>query len=696
MTNENRPYNLLVPIKLPIEKLDTWGKAYADLAARIGAELFIIVNNVFGDRAEFLKRMDELKLKVDFFRKRGVSVGAWLCPTTGHEGMGLTIGKEGESFTRREVLDCSSGKARLIRQAFCPLDDGFVRDFAWKMGELCKTGVTRSLFEDDLRLSGPPITKIACCCKLHMDAYAKRLGRAVELDGLRDLIYENRDLRYRREWMELKRETMTSFLRALREEVDKYNPDFRIGISASRLNYDIDGATVQELARAAAGKTKPFVRLTGAPYWARENNTLSSVIESNRMQFGWFDGSGIEIISEGDPYPRPRSRIPAAYLETFDQILRASGGSDGIYKYVTAYGEGPGYEDGYIDFHVKNQRIYKLIDKLFAGKRATGLTPRIKQQKLADAVFDELEPFEEFGSYYRLDSVIPPEAYLVTDCSVPTSYEECGYAGIAFGENARHLPDSAFKNGIITDLKGASILMQRGIDVGLIGYTRVNANPSEEYFHADGTAVAIGQPSPFPLRFYRAELRDGAAVISSFRYGDELPQFGGYNADVEENASRESFPSCYLYENADGQRFCVYTFVALNVQNRDIYNGFSGDFFTSYCRQRQIFDAAEWLQGRRLPAASLKNPHLYVLCAEDEYSRVIGLWNIHEDEILNPELELDSCEGEISFYETEGFRNGTTVRLTRPLKPYECAFIEIRKQATHKAFLGETNGNETL
>ena len=74
-----------------------------------------------------------------------------------------------------------------------------------------------------------------------------------------------------------------------------------------------DGATVQELAYAAAGDTNPFVRLTGAPYWARENNTLSAVIESNRMQLGWFKDSGIEMISEGDPYPRPRSRIPAAY-----------------------------------------------------------------------------------------------------------------------------------------------------------------------------------------------------------------------------------------------------------------------------------------------------------------------------------------------------------------------------------------------
>ena len=679
MKSISRSYNTVIPVKIPIERLSTWGEKYAALAKETGSELFIIIRNVFGDRNRFLKHIDELKEKVRFFKERGLSVGAWLCPTTGHEGMGLIVGEEGEKFTHRQVADYSAGKARLIKNAFCPLDEGFIKDFAWKMRELSQTGVTRSLFEDDFRLSGPPITKIACCCKLHMDAFSKMIGRSVTVDELSDLIYNNDDLGYREKWMELKRETMINFLEALREEVDKVNPDFRIGISASRLNYDIDGATIQELARAAAGKTKPFVRMTGAPYWARENNTLSSVIESNRMQFGWFADSGIEIITEGDPYPRPRSRIPASYLEVFDQILRADGGSDGIYKYMTAYLEGPGYEDGYAAFHNKNKELYKLIDRLFDGKRAIGLQPYIRQQKLACAKFDDLEPFSEFGAYYRLDSVIPPEAYLVTDCSVPTSYEECGYAGLAFGENARYLTDAMMKNGIITDLKGAKILSEKGIDVGLISYTRVNTNPSEEYFPEEDMAVGIGQPSPFPLRFYRTELREGASIISVFRYGDDVPEFGSYEATFDENSIRDDIPACYLYENANGQRFCVYTFVALNVQNRDIYNGFNGDFFLNYCRQKQIFEAAEWLQGRKMPAKSLHNPYLYILCADDENCRTVGLWNVCEDEILGPIIELDAPAKDIRFYGGDGYCDGDKVHLTQPIKPYECVILEIEK-----------------
>ncbi|MBQ8882889.1 MAG: hypothetical protein IJY70_05845 [Clostridia bacterium] len=679
MKQISRPYNTIIPAKIPLDELESWGEKYVEIAKKTNSELFIITRNIFGDKARFIKEMDELQKKVQFFNERGISVGAWLCPTTGHEGMGLIIGEEGKKFTRRQVADYSAGEPRLIKQAFCPLDDGFKADFAWKMGLLCQTGATKSLFEDDFRLSGPPITKIACCCDLHMKAFSQRLNRKVDIKELPDLIYNNEDLSYRKEWMDLKKETMLSFVKALRDEVDKFNPEFRIGISASRLNYDIDGATIQEIARVAAGDTKPFVRLTGAPYWARENNTLSAVIESNRMQFGWFSGSDIEIVAEGDPYPRPRSRISAAYLEVYDQILRANGDSDGILKYVTAQCEGPFYEDGYIDFHIRNTELYRAIDKLFDGKKAVGLKPYVKQQKLANAKFDDLEPFEEFGAYYRLDSVVPPESYLVTSCSVPTSYDDCDYAGVAFGENARYLTKDQLDQGIITDLKGAKILTERGIDVGLVGYTRVHSNPSEEYFPADDISVMVGKPSPFPVRFYKTELRNGAKVISNFCYGDNVLEFGEYEASFDENEPKEDFPACYLYENKDGQRFCVYTFVALNVQNRDIYNGFNGDFFVNYCRQNQILSSAEWVAKKKLPAKSTHNPYLYILCADDKDSRVIGLWNLWEDEIFSPQIELDEPAKEIIYHFTDGYTDGCMVKLTKPLKPFECAFLEIKK-----------------
>ncbi len=136
MQNIVKPYKTIIPITLTMDRLNTWGKVYAVMAKELDAELFIVIRNVFGDKPLFLKNIEELKAKVDFFKERGVTVGAWLCPTTGHENKGLNIGEEGKKFIHRQVADYSSGKPELIEQAFCPLDENFTKDFAWKMKEL--------------------------------------------------------------------------------------------------------------------------------------------------------------------------------------------------------------------------------------------------------------------------------------------------------------------------------------------------------------------------------------------------------------------------------------------------------------------------------------------------------------------------------------------------------------------------------
>lgn len=130
MQNPQRPYHTVIPIQLPIEKLDRWGEAYAELAKQTNADLFVIVKNIFGDKALFRKEVEELRQKAAFFHARGVTLGAWLCPTTGHEGMGLTIGEEGKHFTHRQVADYSGEEPKLIETAFCPLDENFKKDFA--------------------------------------------------------------------------------------------------------------------------------------------------------------------------------------------------------------------------------------------------------------------------------------------------------------------------------------------------------------------------------------------------------------------------------------------------------------------------------------------------------------------------------------------------------------------------------------
>ena len=48
----------------------------------------------------------------------------------------------------------------------------------------------------------------------------------------------------------------------------------------------------------------------------------------------------------------------------------------------------------------------------------------------------------------------------------------------------------------------------------------------------------------------------------------------------------ESFPACYLYENANGQRFTVYTFVPTYVKTKSEWH--NGIFRNYYRRNRLI------------------------------------------------------------------------------------------------------------
>ncbi len=84
--------------------------------------------------------------------------------------------------------------------------------------------------------------------------------------------------------------------------------------------------------------------MTGAPYWTNAV-TLGPNIDAIRVQQYWCDDS-IELLTEGDTYPRPRLWVPSSYLECYDMILRADGNSDGILKYMIDYTYNADYETG--------------------------------------------------------------------------------------------------------------------------------------------------------------------------------------------------------------------------------------------------------------------------------------------------------------------------------------------------------------
>lgn len=213
----------------------------------------------------------------------------------------------------------------------CPLDENFLYDHAEFAKKLAAAGTDIIMYDDDFRF-GFIDSGFGCMCRYHMKAMEERLCEPLSEGGLYEKIFTGGKNRYRDAWYEATGESLKNFALKMREAVDTVNPRVRIGACSCMTVWDTDGVDSYTLARCFAGKTRPFVRLIGAPYWAAMGmlwgNRIQDVIELERMQLGWRreEDGDIEVFSEGDVYPRPRFRVPAAYLEALDTALRADGG----------------------------------------------------------------------------------------------------------------------------------------------------------------------------------------------------------------------------------------------------------------------------------------------------------------------------------------------------------------------------------
>ena len=121
------------------------------------------------------------------------------------------------------------------------------------------------------------------------------------------------------------------------------------------------------------------------------------------------------------------------------------------------------YERGYLSRHIGNLPLYQQIEKMFSGKKPLGVRVYETMDKITQADFTGIANPES----YAANSFFSYGARMLTDNAIPTVYEGNFGVGIAFGENARHLPKEAFENGLILDIRAARILMEQGVDVGL-------------------------------------------------------------------------------------------------------------------------------------------------------------------------------------------------------------------------------------
>lgn len=584
-------------------------------------------------RKEILK---ELADNCNFFKEKGLEVGAWIWTFWVKNNI--------------EYTNMRSIKGTEIKEFMCPTDEKFVEFAANYISDIAKCGVDLIQFDDDFRygfLSDSP----ACLCDNHIEIINSITGENSNRKDIYNSIVSGGKNKIRDAYLKANGDAFRNFAHAVRKAVDKVDPKIRIGACSCMSSWDIDGTDAYEIATILAGNTKPFVRLIGAPYWAVNKswgNSLQDVIELERMESAWTRRGDIEIIAEGDTYPRPRINCPASFIEGFDIAIRASGCTDGILKYAIDYTSNADYETGYAKFYERNKDIYKNIDKLFCDKKSCGVRVYESMKKISSMVMPT-----KVNERVDLENFFFSKAARTLSCnSIPTVYEGNGVCGIVFDENARDLPLSALKNGLILDIAAAEILTERGIDVGLekIFSLLERDNPSivagkEEHFINDNNHISL-----IGAKIYDIKINKNAEVLSDIKTFDK------------------TIPISYRYKNADGYRFLVF-----NINTRID----SSSMLKHYARGRQIADNIPWLSGQKLPAYVYGHPSLYMQCKSHENNMSVGLWNFFADTAISPIIELHQKYSEIEFTNCTGKLLGDKVHLS-DIQPFDFAGFSVK------------------
>lgn len=535
---------------------------------------------------------------------------------------------------------------------FCPSDKAMQRDYTAFVKKIAAIKPTILMIDDDFRMSQRGYA-LGCFCPNHIADMCERLGENLSREELVEKIYSGGPNRYRDAYIASMHDTLISFAKMLRTAVDEICPEMRMGVAMCFDVWDTDGVDPIELARVFAGNTEPFLRANGAPYWQilspYWNNSwgdIISTIEYNRIQSIWCKENNIECIGEGDTYPRPRYTIPANHLEIFDLALLAGGELDEMLKYMYDYRHPLGFEDGYTERHLRNEKNRSELWDIFKNKEAVGVRVFEAMKKLRDSDFGELYP-----GYSRdiLYSFFSRAQYPLSHNGISTTYYGCDGAVAAFGENARHLPEELINRGVITDCVGAKILTERGYDAGYRG---------SEYKSYTLEAFPNGETIMFEkVTTCKMECDSKADVTSVF-----LP---------------DNSPATYRYKNEKGQKFFVLGYDSYRTTPHLI----CPDYIVDYKRQRQLIEAIEWIDERPFVAKTYKHPFLYI-CAyrsASDGSLALGLFNVFADGIYDCEIELGEYYSDIKFVNCDGELIGNRVKIKGEIPPYSFAAFELKK-----------------
>ena len=631
-----------IPLMNRLSTAETRPKYLAWLKRAGAGRVFVCPGNPFGDGEQLEAIRRQLSENIAYYTENGLETGVWI-NGFGHGGMlAHEVRARVGDYTRIRGL----GNGGESDDSFCPLDGRFVSMYRAYVRMIAEAGAKMIMIDDDLRISMHGPVAIGCACPAHMAEFNRRAAGA----GIADHEYTREELAgilftggpspLRKIWLGLMGDTLRNFCAALREELDSVDPSVRLGHCACLSTWDTDGADSITLSKILAGSTRPFLRLIGAPYWNNGHpfgtTGLGSIVDLERMQFAWVREAApeIELMSEGDVYPRPRYNTPSSYLEGYHQALTADGFPD-ILKYMLDYSYDTDYETGYVRRHELTKPLRDAIAEAFRDTEPAGVYVYEQMRKLADM---DCAGIPEGTLSYRL---MPAAANFADAVSLPISFVRSPYTKTAMiaGENAKYAPDEVCRMPLILDCAAARILTARGYDVGLAGCVPMG-KPGPETF-PDGRVMPVDTDG----RFYQLTPAEGAVPDSFYPDGS---------------------PAAYRYERKEenGGPVIVYAFDFDSVS-------FGSAMIRNYCRGEQLFRLASGI-----PAKVAKEPGAYVIARRSADRLAVGIWDFGPDTVCPEEIALDETYsslrpiGDVPGVSLRLSPDGTRVLVSGAIPPY--------------------------
>lgn len=630
-------YHLAIPINMSTVSEQTLPRYLKDLKECKANRVFLGGNGpVYKKEGYLYQNAEMLEYAIRYFQNNGLEVGVWI----GGFGHGVALLHEKETEYQEKFTQMVGVDGTVGHHACCPLDSNFRQAYIEGVKKIAEMKPDLIQIDDDFRINSRGCYHMGCFCPFHMKEYAKRLDEEVSRETFEQQLWSGKGNRYRKVWMEVTSDGLTEFAAQLRKAVDEIDDTIRMSSCSTWETWNLGTEHPNKLVKIFAGKTKPYARICGAPYW---NRNIIHPFEFAREQLEWYD-EDVETFTEGDVYPRPRYNVSSKVLELMDFLFLANGNVDGMLNYMVDYTQNPDYETGYIERYIRNAPVREQIVEIFSGKKTTGVMNFNERSKIETI---NVADCSKTGSEILGENPISPTRVIISQNSIPSSWSNTEYPMALMGENARFVTKEQLKNGAVLDSTAAKILSERGIDTGIL--SSEPANFTEEYYLEE--QEGIRNVDYGCLR--KMSCKENVRIMSKFLPGD--------------------VPASYCYENEEGLRFYVLGYDQYSVG----YSDECSNYLRNYFRQSHLIKGIEWVGKKKLPAACLKHPNLYLLVSKDEKSMSVALGNAFLDDVYDAKVILDRDYSEVKFVNCDGELNGNIVTISQ-IHPYGFAAFEVK------------------